>query len=129
MMAPTMAAALQYLDFDYSEDAEGQGSFDAMAAAGPAQLAALASEVARVLDWAHARFGEPAPLDEGGEWDCALQGLREVPTPLEVRHRPGAGLELRPQDSGEARVTLTVTLTGTAAFCAALREAFALGEA
>lgn len=127
MIAATMAAALRYLDFDYSEDADGQGSFDAMAAASPAHLQAVQAEIARVLDWAHARFGAPAALDEGGEWDCELQGVREVPTALEVRHRPGAGIELRPLASGEARVTLSVTLTGTPAFCAALQEAFGLG--
>ena len=113
---------LHYLDFDFSGDAHGQGTFDAMASAGPAQLAALQAEVAAVLDWAHARFGAPHPLDDGGEWDCELQGVREVVTPLAVRHRPGGELDLQPGTAGEARVTLTVTLTGTPAFCDAFRE-------
>ncbi|MEJ8839832.1 hypothetical protein [Ramlibacter sp. AN1133] len=120
------AAALHYLDFDYSEDAHGHGCFDAMASAAPAQLRRLQDEVARVLDWAHAQFGAPGALDEGGEWDCELQAVREVATALEVRHRSGAGLELHPGATGEPRVTISVTLTGTAAFCTALREAFAL---
>jgi hypothetical protein len=119
---------LRYLDFDYSEDEHGHGSFDAMAAAGPVQLRALQAEVARVLDWAHAQFGAPGALEEGAEWDCELQGVREVATTLDVRHRCGAGLELHPGVTGEPRVTLSVTLTGTPAFCAALREAFALEE-
>lgn len=119
------ARPLAYLDFDYSEDAHGHGSFDAMAAAAPSQLPALLAEVARVLDWAHAQFGAPAALDEGGEWDCELQGVREVATTLQVRHVPGAGLDLQPGATGEPRVTVSVTLTGTPAFCAALREAFA----
>ena len=125
-MACMTAGALHYLEFDYSEDEHGHGSFDAMAAAAPAQLRALQDEVARVLDWAHAQFGGSAALDEGGEWDCELQAVREVATALDVRHRPGAGLELSPAASGEPRVTISVTLTGTPAFCAALREAFAL---
>ena len=118
---------LHYLDFDSSEDEHGHGSFDAMAAAPPGQLPALLAEVERVLDWAWARFGAAGALEEGGEWDCELQGVREVATTLQVRHRPGAGLELRPGPTGEPRVTISVTLTGTPGFCAALREAFALG--
>lgn len=121
-----MEAAFAYLDFDYSEDAEGHGSFDAMAAAAPAQFGALQAEVVRVLDWARRHFGPPAPLEEGGEWDVELQGVRELATPLAVRYRAGQGLEL--QDAGDAaqRTTLTLTLVGTAAFCGALRQAFAL---
>lgn len=121
-----MEAALAYLDFDYSEDAEGHGSFDAMAAAAPAQFDALQAEVVRVLDWAQRHFGPPAPLEEGGEWDVELQGVRELATPLAVRYRAGQGLEL--QDAGRAaqRTTLTLTLVGTPAFCDALRQAFAL---
>ena len=126
MIARMAAGTLHYLEFDYSEDAHGHGSFDAMAAAQPAQLPALQEEVARILEWAHARFGAPAPVDEGGEWDCELQGVREVATALDVRFRSGGGLTLHPGATGEPRVTLSVTIGGTPAFCAALREAFAL---
>ena len=42
--------ALQYLDFDFSEDEHGLGSFDAMASVLPAQLPALQAEIARVLE-------------------------------------------------------------------------------
>lgn len=123
-MIPCMEAALAYLDFDYSEDAEGHGSFDAMAAAAPAQLDALQAEVARVLDWAQRTFGAPAPLEEGGEWDAELQGVRELATPLAVHHRAGRGLVLEDAGAAAQRVTLTVTLVGTPAFCDAFREAF-----
>ena len=54
---------LDWLEFDYSEDAEGNGSFDSMAAASPAQLAALEAEIVSVLAWAHAHFGDPLPPD------------------------------------------------------------------
>lgn len=118
---------LQYLDFDFSGDAHGQGSFDAMAAAGPAQLGLLQAEVVRVLDWAERQFGSPAAPDEGGEWDYALHGVREVATPLAVDWRPGAAqLQLQPGEPDPPRVTLTLTLTGSEAFCAAFREAFAV---
>jgi hypothetical protein len=123
-----MQAPLNYLEFDYSEDEQGHGTFDAMAAVAPAQLPALQDEIARVLDWAHAQFGAPGALDEGGEWDCELQGVRELATTLDVRHRPGAGLELHAGATGEPRVTLSLTLTGTAAFAEALRAAFALAD-
>jgi hypothetical protein len=118
---------LKYLDFEFSGDAHGQGSFDAMAAATPAQLALLESEVVRVLGWAERQFGPPAAPDDGGEWDYALQGVREVATPLEVRWRPGAPrLELEAREADPPRVTLTLTLSGSEAFCAAFREAFAI---
>jgi hypothetical protein len=118
---------LDYLDFESSEDALGHGSFDAMASATPAQLAGLQAEIVRVLQWAHASFGAPGPLDEGAEWDCELQGVREVPTTLDVRFDPRAGaLDLRPGATGAARVTLSLTLTGTPAFCDALRAAFGI---
>lgn len=119
---------LHYLDFDFSGDAHGHGSFDAMASAGPAQLAALDAEIRAVLDWAERRFGPAAALDEGGEWDYALHGVRETATPLAVRYAPGAArLELQPGEADPPRVTLTLTLTGTEDFCSALREAFAIG--
>ena len=64
---------LHYLEFDYSEDADGHGSFDAMASVMPAQLAALQAEVISVLAWAHREFeGRRGPLDEGAEWDLSL---------------------------------------------------------
>jgi hypothetical protein len=124
-MIACMEAALAYLEFDYSEDAEGHGSFDAMAAAAPAQFGALQAEVLRVLDWAHRSFGAPAPLEEGGEWDVELQGVRELATPLAVRYQAGRGLALQAEGPETQRTTLTLTLSGTAAFCGAFRQAFA----
>ena len=130
MSAPTYdeAMALDYLDFDFSGDPEGHGSFDAMASVVPAQVAGLEAEVLRVLDWAERSFGPAAPLEEGGEWDFALHGVREVATPLAVRYVPGAGrLQLEAGVPDAPRLTLTLTVSGGEAFCAAFREAFALG--
>ena len=120
MMAPM---SLDYLHFDFSGDEEGRGSFDAMASAVPAQLRALQDELVLVLDWAEREFGPAAPLEEGGEWDYELQGVREETTPLRVRYGAGA-LQLHDAGAAVPRVTLSLTLTGTAPFCAALREAF-----
>jgi len=119
---------LDYLDFDFSGDADGRGSFDAMACVAPGQLAALEAEVLQVLDWAERSFGPAAALDEGGEWDFALHGVREVATPLAVRYVPGAvRLQLNPGAADPPRVTLTLTLSGTEPFCDAFRAAFAVG--
>lgn len=115
---------LSFLEFDASEDAEGHGSFDAMAAAAAAQLAALQAEVVRVLEWAHAQFGPPGPIDDGGEWDLELQGVRERATPLQVQYLPARGLDLRELDEGAPRTTISLTVSGTPAFCAAFRQAF-----
>jgi len=118
---------LSWLAFEFSGDADGGGSFDAMAAAAPAQWPALQAEVLRVLDWAERRFGPAAALEEGGEWDYALHGVREVATPLEVRYAPGAAqLELQAGQADPPRTTLTLTLSGTPAFCGAFRAHFAL---
>lgn len=118
--------ALDWLDFDYSEDADGHGSFDAMASAAATQFTALQAEVVGVLAWADAGFGPPRPLEEGGEWDFELQGVREAPTPLAVDWSPGdPALHLRPGAPGAERITLSFTLTGTPVFCAAFRQAFA----
>lgn len=117
-----------YLDFDYSEDADGHGSFDAMAAVTPAQWPALQDEVQTVLAWAEAQFpGERGPLEDGGQWDFELQGVREVPTPLDLLWEEGSGqLRVREQAAGSPRITLSLTLSGTPAFCDALRLAFSL---
>ena len=117
---------LAYLDFDYSEDADGTGTFDAMASAAPAQWPALRAEVSAVLAWAHAQFpGGCGPLEDGGEWHYDLQGVQEVATPLALEFDPaGGGLACTPGAPALPRTTVTLSIGGTAQFCAALREAF-----
>lgn len=117
---------LHYLEFDYSEDADGHGAFDAMASAVPAQLPALQDEVLRVLAWAEREFeGRRGPLDEGGDWDCELQGVQEVATTLDVDYDLASmRMTLHPGATGSPRVTLSLTLTGTPQFCAAFRSEF-----
>ena len=117
--------SLDYLDFDFSGDDHEHGSFDAMASVAPAQLHALQAEMARVLDWAERAFGPAAALEEGGDWDYELQGTRETSVPLQVQYGSG-GLSLHDAGPGVPRVTLSLTLTGTPAFCAALRDAFSI---
>ena len=94
--------SLQYLDFDYSEDDAGSGTWDAMASVWPAQVNALLAEVALVLDWAHGEFPDGhGPLDEGGEWDHDVLSAQE-----------------------DGRHTVTLTINGTPAFVAAWRAQF-----
>ena len=66
-----------YLDFEVADDGEGVTTFDALADVDARHAPALRAEVKQVLDWAHKRFGPAAPLDEGGEWDCALDDREE----------------------------------------------------
>ena len=96
---------LRYLDFDYSEDTEGHGTFDAMATTVPANTREVLAEVAQVLAWANATFPDAqGALEDGAAGDFDLQQTSEAP-------------ELD---------TVTFSLSGTADFCAALREQFRL---
>jgi hypothetical protein len=97
---------LHYLDFDFSDEESGRGSFDAMACVTSARLPAVRQEVAEVLAWTSAAFGPAGALEDEGEWDYALQ---EVVEP-------------------DARTTLTLTLGGSPAFCDAFRDAFSAAE-
>jgi hypothetical protein len=93
---------LYFLGFEYSEDPQGGGCFDALASVQPAQLAAVRAEIAEVLDWAEQNFpGQGAPLDEGGEWDVDLQETTEPPWQV-----------------------LSLSISGSAQFCAAFRQRF-----
>ena len=96
---------LRYLDFDYSEDTEGHGTFDAMASTAPERTREVLAEIAQVLAWANAAFPDArGALDDGAAWDFDLQQMREAPD-----------LD-----------TVTFSLGGTEDFCAAFREQFAL---
>ena len=102
---------LHYLDFDYSEDEDGNGCFDALADTPAERHTAVLAEVTLVLDWAHAAFaGQHGALDQGGTWDHDLQVL-----PGGTSAAVAAG-----------RCSMGLSLSGTPAFCAALRERFRL---
>ena len=101
-----MTTELRYLDFDYSEDTEGHGTFDAMASTTPEKTPEVKQEIAALLAWAEATFPHArGALDEGAMWDYDLQETREENTRFD---------------------TVTLSLSGTADLCAALREQFAL---
>lgn len=120
--------ALDYLDFDYSEDEDGNGTWDAMASVADSRWAALLEEVRRVLHWASHDFrGRRAPLEDGGDWDYDLNAQDDDHgRALRIRwDRAGDTLQAEaPQPGGYGTVTLT--LTGNTAFGDALRQAFDL---
>ena len=119
---------LDYLDFDYSEDAHGHGSFEAMASVPATRLPALQAEITLVLDWAYATFPDQrGPLEEGGEWDYLLEGQQEWSAPDSMTYDEEARcFSSQPGPPGLPRHTLTLALSGTAQFCAALRQNFGL---
>lgn len=119
---------LQYLDFDFSDDETGRGSFDAMASVLPGRVPPVLAEIAAVLRWACGTFGPTGHSGEEGEWDFEVQGVVEPGTPLDVTFDETSGeVCLAPADV-PGRATFTLTLTGSAAFCEALRETFELGS-
>lgn len=118
---------LHYLDFDFSDDESGHGTFDAMASVGPDRVPPLLEEAAAVLRWAHAVFGPPAALEDGGEWDFDLQAADEADRPVTVGYDPASGEVDLAAAGTAARVTVTLTLGGHSGFCRALREAFPAG--
>lgn len=121
---------LQYLDFETSENTEGIVTFDAMASTTPRHLTALHAEITRVLDWAHTTFPDgPAPTDEGSAWDYDLQATQErsVQESLHYDARTRR-LSSAPGSAETLRHTVTLSISGTAAFGEAFQAAFALGE-
>lgn len=120
--------SLRYLDFDFSEDAEGTGTFDAMASVSPPQVSTLQAEISAVLAWAHQHWPDACgPSEDGGEWQYDLQGVQEVSTPLVLTFDEASGqIRTTPGSPTPSRTTLTLTISGGGDFCAALREAFGI---
>ena len=117
---------LDYLDFDFSEEADGSGSFDAVASVGPQQLAAVHAEIVVVFNWAHATFaGQRAPLDDGGAWDFDLQSLQEWSLSETLTYDEDSGqLDVDAGTTGAPRHTVSLSIVGSADFCAAFRAQF-----
>jgi hypothetical protein len=123
------AMALHYLDFDFSDEDSGRGSFDAMACVVPSRFPALLAEISAVLRWACRTFGPAGALQDDGEWDYQLEGTIEPDAPLEVTYDESTGeVSLAPAPIGQTLTTLVLTLSGSSAFCEALREEFGAGS-
>jgi hypothetical protein len=117
---------LLYLDFEYSEDHQGIGTFEAMASTQATQAVRVHQEITRVLHWAHTVFAEMrAPLDEGGEWDFDLQGQQEWSVAQTwVYNETTNQLTPHLNAAGPPRHSITLSLTGTPQFCEAFRQQF-----
>ena len=114
---------LNYLLFDFTDEEDGACSFDALASVLPPRLAPLVGEVEAVLGWASREFGAPPAAGGEGEWDFALHALGDADVPLEIAYDAQQGRVVMPSTPA-GRVTLALTVTGTAAFGEAFRHAF-----
>ncbi len=127
---------LQYLEFDCSEDTEGIVCWDALAQPAASHTVALLREVTQLLAWA-SRFSPqgPGPLDEGADWDFDLQVAWQSANSPDVQHRLPAQahwhaaahtLDIQPATAPtlgpDARLELSLSLSGTPAFAQAFRE-------
>ncbi len=120
---------LQYLEFDYAEDTDGIGTFEAMASVGPEHVQAVLGEMTQVLAWAFEHFGEAhGPLEDGFAWDHDLQGQQEF-TLEEVLHfdERNSRVVVQQHAPGVPRHTYTLSISGSPDFCDALRARFDLG--
>jgi len=113
---------LHYLDFDFSDEDSGRGSFDAMASVMPDRVPGLLAEIGVVLGWAVGAFGPCGASGDEAEWGYELQGISEPGLPLKVVYDRGV-VTLTPA-AGASRTTLTLTLSGSPAFCEAFRDRF-----
>jgi len=118
--------ALRFLQFEASEADDGSAGFDAMASVAAAHWPALQAELAAVLAWCGAQFPSgPGPLDEGADWDLALQAHEERSRAVDLRWDAGRGaLAATPLPGETLRHALSLTLSGTPAFAEAFRQRF-----
>ncbi|MDD2610470.1 MAG: hypothetical protein PHX60_12445 [Giesbergeria sp.] len=126
---PSCTMRLSYLDFDYSEDDQGISTWDAMASVTAQRLPALLAEITLVLNWAQQQFGpQRGPLEEDSLWDYDLQSLAEGSAPALPLHyaQDSSQIILSAPPDPQARYTLTLTLSGHAAFAQAFQAHFGL---
>ena len=114
---------LQFLEFDCSEDSEGVVCWDALAQPAARHTPALLHEVTQLLAWAH-RFGPqaPGPLEDGADWDFDLH-IRSGDAPLQAHwNSANQTLALSPAPKDNDEITLSLSISGTAAFAQAFRD-------
>ena len=117
---------LQFLDFDRTEDTQGTAAWDAMASPAPHHTTALLAEVAALLQRLHAEHGQPGPLDEQHAWDCDLHIARDDDTALAWTWHGQTLTWATPDSLGlDTRLTVSLTLTGDAAFTHTLEQEIA----
>ncbi len=121
---------LRFLEFERSDDGEGVTTFEAMASVRGERWPLLLNEASQLLSAVHGAFPEgPVPLDEGGEWDCALEARLEPDHPIDCRFEPASGLLFAQGDvDSPAFHTLTLTLCGREAWAQAFADAWLADE-
>lgn len=119
-----VSKTLDYLIFDYSEDEDGNGTWDAMSSAQGEAIARMRTEIEDVLRWASRDFhGRQGAVDDGGDWDFDLQAQSDDGAALPAQFHPAEGrLSLHRPASG--RVTVSLSLTGNSAFAEAFSTQF-----
>ena len=115
---------LNYLDFETSDDGDGTTTFDAMAYATADRWPALQAEVEQVLQWCTDELGPPGPLDRGHAWDVDVQLQSDAGHVLAVRWDVSQRMLAAPEAAHCPALQLTLTLSGSEAFGAALEQAF-----
>lgn len=94
---------MQYLLFDLTDSSDGILTLEAMASTREAQHPAVMAEVAHVLAWAQAEFGNrQGVVEDGAAWDHELQ----------VQHEAGGW------------VTVTLTFSASLEFAEAVERVF-----
>ncbi len=121
---------LRFLEFERSDDGEGVTTFEAMASVRAERWPGLLEEAGQLLARLHAAFPQgPTPLDDGGDWDCALEARLEPDRPLDCRFEPASGRLLAQGDIDRAAFhTLTLTLCGREAWAQAFADAWLADE-
>lgn len=113
------------LDFDWSDGGDGVQTLDALASVWPCHWPELLNEARLVLDWARQQFGEPAPAEEGGEWDADVQAWVESNPPrvipLEVWWATGRCSGVESLDA-TVRCTLSLSISVNSSYAAAFTQ-------
>jgi hypothetical protein len=92
----------------------------------PALWTNLQDETAQLLDWALDRFPNgPGPLEDGNDWQFELAASREWSADEGLSYNTSSRrFSSQPSEARAVRHTLALTLSGSVAFCEALRAAF-----
>jgi hypothetical protein len=124
---------LHYLDFDFSDEDSGRGSFDAVAAVAAGRVPAVLEEINLVLAWACRVFGPVATPDNSGasddsdEWNYQVQAFAAGHV-LDMCRDGSGRVGIRSAVPHDALTELTFTLSGSSAFCEAFRQEFRAAE-
>jgi hypothetical protein len=114
---------LQFLEFDSSEDGDDVVCWDALAQPASRHTSALLHEVAQVLTWCHRwSHRSPGALEEGADWDFDLKIHLDSSAIQALWDNPTQTMVLSPSPNESHEISLSLSISGVPAFCAAFRE-------